>query len=55
VEKNENEVEHPVSNGLDRLRTDIMGSVADFPATVRCAMCTKWFCEADAEDAQWHP
>jgi hypothetical protein len=26
-----------------------------FPATVRCVMCNKWFCEAHAEDEQWHP
>jgi len=26
-----------VSDGLDHLRADIRGSVADFPATFRCA------------------
>jgi hypothetical protein len=26
-----------------------------FPATVRCTTCGKWFCDAHAEDEQWHP
>lgn len=26
-----------------------------FPASVRCTICGKWFCEAHAEDEQWHP
>ncbi len=25
------------------------------PATVRCATCRKWFCDAHAEDEQSHP
>lgn len=25
------------------------------PATVHCPTCGKWFCEAHAEDGQWHP
>lgn len=29
--------------------------VCGFPATVRYTMCTKWFCDAHAEDEQWHP
>ena len=36
--KNENEVDQPVSDGLDHLHADIRRSVADFPATVRCAI-----------------
>ena len=52
-EKHENEVEQPVSHGLDHLRADIIGCVADFPATVHFAICKKWFREADTEDA--HP
>jgi len=28
--------------------------VCGFPATVRCTLCKKWFCEAHAEDEQWH-
>lgn len=31
------------------------GAVCGFPATVRCTICKKWFCEAHAEDEQWHP
>jgi hypothetical protein len=30
-------------------------AVCGFPATVRCALCKKWFCDAHAEDEQWHP
>lgn len=26
-----------------------------YPATVRCTMCSRWFCDAHAEDEQWHP
>ncbi len=26
-----------------------------YPATVRCASCKKWFCDAHAEDERWHP
>jgi hypothetical protein len=26
-----------------------------YPATVRCATCNRWFCDAHAEDEQWHP
>jgi hypothetical protein len=29
--------------------------VCGFPATVRCPPCGKWFCDAHAEDQQWHP
>jgi hypothetical protein len=25
-----------------------------FPAAVRCTFCKKWFCDAHAEDQQWH-
>jgi hypothetical protein len=27
----------------------------DFPATVHCAKCGRWFCDAHAEDQEWHP
>jgi len=30
-------------------------TVCGFPATVRCTTCGKWFCDAHAEDEQWHP
>lgn len=26
-----------------------------FPAAVRCTLCKKWFCDAHAEDENWHP
>jgi hypothetical protein len=26
-----------------------------YPATVHCTTCSKWFCDAYAEDEQWHP
>lgn len=29
--------------------------ICGFPATVRCTICNKWFCEAHAEDELWHP
>jgi len=27
----------------------------DFPATVHCSKCGRWFCDANAEDEEWHP
>ena len=29
-------------------------AACSYPATVRCAMCKRWFCDAHAEDEQWH-
>lgn len=26
----------------------------DFPASVRCPTCNRWFCDAHAEDEEWH-
>jgi hypothetical protein len=26
----------------------------DYPATVHCAKCGRWFCDAHAEDEVWH-
>ena len=26
-----------------------------YPATVHCPMCERWFCDAHAEDEEWHP
>ena len=28
--------------------------ICGFPATVRCIICKKWFCDAHAEDELWH-
>jgi hypothetical protein len=27
----------------------------DYPATVHCAKCGRWFCDTHAEDGEWHP
>jgi hypothetical protein len=27
----------------------------DYSATVHCATCGRWFCDAHAEDDRWHP
>ena len=27
----------------------------DHPATVYCENCGRWFCDAHAEDEEWHP
>ena len=26
----------------------------DYPATVHCAKCGRWLCDAHAEDEEWH-
>lgn len=26
----------------------------DYPATVHCAQCNRWFCDQHAEDENWH-
>lgn len=26
----------------------------DYPATVHCARCGRWFCDAHAEEEEWH-
>ena len=26
----------------------------DYPATVHCARCWRWFCDARVEDEEWH-
>ena len=26
----------------------------DFPATVHCSTCGRWFCDAHAENEEWH-
>jgi hypothetical protein len=31
------------------------GEPCDYPATVHCAKCSRWFCDAHAEDEKWHP
>ena len=38
---------------LERLCQGV--SPNDYPATVHCATCGRWFCDAHAEDEEWHP
>jgi hypothetical protein len=49
--------EEAASTDLERLCQGISRGVASctYPATVRCTSCKKWFCDAHAEDEQWHP
>ena len=35
-----------VSSGLE---------ACTFPATIHCTPCGRWFCDAHAEDKEWHP
>jgi hypothetical protein len=48
-----------VSDGLDHLHADIRRSVADFPATVRCAILSSFLLgpapDADAENTHEKP
>src|SRR5438552_9871220 len=48
--------EEAPSSELERLSQGISPGVAacTYPATVRCTSCQKWFCDAHAEDEQWH-
>jgi hypothetical protein len=48
--------EESASADLERLCQGISPEVGacSFPATVRCPTCSKWFCDAHAEDEQWH-
>ena len=49
-------VEEAEGPDLERLCEGISGaSACTYPATVRCTLCKKWFCDAHAEDEQWHP
>jgi len=49
--------EEAASADLERLCQGISAGIAacTYPATVRCTSCKKWFCDAHAEDEQWHP
>jgi hypothetical protein len=44
------------SADLERLCQGISPGTAAcaYPATVHCTSCKKWFCDAHAEDEQWH-
>jgi hypothetical protein len=45
------------SADLERLCQGIStgDAACTYPATVHCAKCGRWFCDAHAEDEQWHP
>jgi hypothetical protein len=45
------------SADLERLCQGVsLGNAAcTYPATVRCTTCSRWFCDAHAEDERWHP
>ena len=42
---------------LERLCQGVSSSaeICRYPATVHCATCGRWFCDAHAEDEEWHP
>ena len=45
------------SADLERLCQGVSSSyeACTFPATIHCATCGRWFCDAHAEDKEWHP
>jgi hypothetical protein len=49
--------EEAESADLERLCQGISPGAAacTFPATVHCTLCKRWFCDAHAEDEEWHP
>jgi hypothetical protein len=40
---------------LERLCVSRNDEPCSRPATVDCSNCGRWFCDAHAEDEQWHP
>jgi hypothetical protein len=50
------EEEHE-SEHLERLCQGVSPSnePCNYPATVHCATCGRWFCDGHAEDDEWHP
>jgi hypothetical protein len=32
-----------------------LGDECTYPATAHCPACGRWFCDAHAEDEEWHP
>jgi len=51
------EAEKDENADLGRLCQGVSPRYGDcnYPATIHCAMCNKWFCDAHAEDKHWHP
>jgi hypothetical protein len=45
------------SNDLERLCQAVSPNdePCDYPTTMHCAKCGRWFCDAHAEDEEWHP
>jgi hypothetical protein len=45
------------SADLERSRQGVSRGYAacTYPPSVHCTTCSRWFCDAHAEDAQWHP
>ena len=45
------------SADLERLRQAVSrcDEPCDYPATVHCARCGRWFCDAHAGDEEWQP
>lgn len=44
------------SEDLERLCQGVSpgDAACNYPATVHCPTCDGWFCDAHAEDEQWH-
>jgi hypothetical protein len=44
------------SEDLERLCQGVSpgDAACNCPATIHCATCNGWFCDAHAEDEQWH-
>ena len=51
------ELKEAESTDLERFCQAVSPNVepCDYPATVHCAKCGRWFCDAHAEDEEWHP
>jgi hypothetical protein len=51
VEEKESEIAYP-----ERLCQGVSpgDEPCDYPATVHCSTCSRWFCEAHAQDEVWH-
>ena len=51
------EIEEAENTDLERVCRAVSPSnePCDFPATVHCAKCGRWLCDAHAEDEEWHP
>jgi hypothetical protein len=50
------EAKEAENNDLERFcqAVSLSDEPCDFPATAHCAKCGRWFCDAHAEDEEWH-